>query len=115
MPDGKSVTNIGLATNEEWKDKNGDKQGRAEFHNLTFFGKLADIAGKYLTKGSQVFVEGTIRTDKWQDKETGKDRFATKIIVNELTLLSGKGSKEEPEAKTESKAPIDEFDDDVGF
>lgn len=116
MPDGKAVTNIGLATNEEWKNKAGEKQSRVEFHNLTFYGKLAEIAGQYLVKGAPIFVEGAIRTEKWQDKE-GKDRYTTKIIVSEMTMLGrGKEGAEEPKEGVAADAgPVDDPFDDIPF
>lgn len=78
--DGAAITNITLATSEEWKDKNtGAKQERTEWHRVVFFGKLAEIAGQYLKKGSQVYVEGAIRTRKWQNQE-GKDQYTTEIV-----------------------------------
>jgi single-strand DNA-binding protein len=90
MPNGEAVTNVSLATSERWKDKNGEKQERTEWHNLTFYRRLAEIAGEYLKKGSQVYVEGRIQTRKWQDKD-GRDRYTTDIIVNEMTMLDSKG------------------------
>src|SRR5512139_104515 len=89
MTNGDAVTNATLATSENWKDKSGEKQERTEWHNLTFYKKLAEIAGLYLKKGALIYVEGKIQTRKWQDKE-GKDRYTTEIIVNELQMLGGK-------------------------
>jgi single-strand DNA-binding protein len=89
MTNGEAVTNLSIATNEKWKDKAGNKQEKAEFHNLVFYRRLADVAGEYLRKGSQVYIEGKIQTRKWQDKE-GKDRYTTEIIVNELQMIGGK-------------------------
>ncbi len=81
-PDGKAITNITLATSETWKDKNtGQKQERTEWHRIVFFGGLATIAGEYLKKGSKVYIEGQLRTNKWQDK-SGQDRYTTEIIVS---------------------------------
>jgi single-strand DNA-binding protein len=134
MPSGGAVTSCTLATSESWKDKQtGEQQERTEWHNLTFFGRLAEIAGEYLKKGSQVYVEGSIRTEKWQDKE-GKDRYTTKIVVNEMQMLGGRGGAGAPAAREEggrSAAPeraaagesraatgaksMDEFDDDIPF
>jgi single-strand DNA-binding protein len=91
MPNGEAVTNATLATSENWKDKSGVKQEKTEWHNLTFYRKLAEIAGEYLKKGSMIYVEGKLQTRKWQDKE-GKDRYTTDIIVNDMTMLGGKSS-----------------------
>ena len=88
---GSAVANIRLATSESWKDKeSGEKQERTEWHRVVFFGRLAEIVAEYLKKGSQVYVEGSIRTNKWQDKE-GKDRYTTEIIANEMQMLGGRG------------------------
>jgi single-strand DNA-binding protein len=85
------VCSIAVATSESWKDKqSGEKQERTEWHNIEAFGRLAEIMGEYLRKGSQVYVEGSIRTDKYQDKETGKDRYSTKIIAREMRMLGAK-------------------------
>ena len=91
MTNGEAVTNATLATSENWKDKSGEKQEKTEWHNLVFYRRLAEIAGEYLKKGAQIYVEGKIQTRKWQDKE-GKDRYTTEIVVNEMTMLGGKPS-----------------------
>jgi len=91
MPNGEAVANVTLATSETWKDKGGEKQEKTEWHNIVFFRRLAEIVGEYLKKGSQIYVEGKITTEKWQDKE-GKDRYTTKIIANEMKMLGGKSS-----------------------
>ena len=88
MPDGGAITNISVATTDVWKDKNGEKQEKTEWHRVAFFGKLAEIAGEYLKKGSQVYVEGRLQTRKWQDKE-GKDRWTTEIKADKIVLLGG--------------------------
>ena len=86
---GAAVCSYSIATNESWKDKNtGETKEKTEWHNITTFGKLAEICGQYLTKGSQVYIEGKIQTDKWQDKN-GQDRYSTKIIANEMQMLGG--------------------------
>ena len=83
---GGAITKISIATSESWKDKNsGQMQEKTEWHNVTFFGKLAEIAGEYLRKGSQVYVEGKLRTDKFQDKTTGQDRYSTGVVVDGFT------------------------------
>ncbi len=132
MTNGEAVTNVTLATSENWKDKSGEKQEKTEWHNLVFYRRLAEIAGEYLKKGSQIYVEGKITTEKWQDKE-GKDRYTTKIIVNEMQMLGGKSSGsgsfevvDKPAAaspagaaETGKPAPakggFDNFDDDIPF
>lgn len=85
------VVNVSLATSDNWNDKNtGQKQERTEWHRLVFFGKLAEIAGQYLKKGSQVYVEGRLQTRKWQDKN-GHDNYTTEIIVSDMQMLGGRG------------------------
>jgi single-strand DNA-binding protein len=91
MPSGMTVTNIRIATSESWKDKaSGAQQERTEWHSVALFGRLGEIAAEYLRKGSQVFVEGKLRTRKWQDK-TGNDRFTTEIIADNMQMLGGRG------------------------
>ena len=135
MTNGEAVTNVSLATSENYKDKSGEKQERTEWHNLVFYRRLSEIAGEYLKKGAQIYVEGRIQTRKWQDKE-GKDRYTTEIIVNEMKMLgskTGSGSFEvvenqssaparsAPAAKPAAAAPaggkssFDNFDDDIPF
>jgi single-strand DNA-binding protein len=90
MPSGMTVTNIRIATSESWKDKaSGAQQERTEWHSIALFGRLGEIAAEYLRKGSQVFVEGKLRTRKWQDK-TGNDRFTTEIIADNMQMLGGR-------------------------
>jgi single-strand DNA-binding protein len=91
MPSGSAVTNLTLATSESWKDKqSGENQERTEWHKIAMFGRLAEIAAEYLRKGSQVYIEGKLRTRKWQDKE-GKDRYTTEIVADEMQMLGSKG------------------------
>ncbi len=91
-PSGSAVCNISIATSESWTDKNtGQKQERTEWHRVTMFGRTAEIAGEYCRKGSQVYIEGSLRTDKYQDKKTGEDRYSTNIIANNLQLLGSRG------------------------
>ena len=91
MPSGSAVTNLTLATSESWKDKqSGENQERTEWHKIAMFGRLAEIAAEYLRKGSQIYVEGKLRTRKWQDKE-GKDRYTTEIVADEMQMLGSKG------------------------
>jgi single-strand DNA-binding protein len=90
-PDGASITNVTIATTDTWKDKaTGEKKEATEWHRVVFFGKLAEIAGQYLKKGRQVYVEGALRTRKWTDKE-GQERYTTEIVANEMKML---GSRE---------------------
>ena len=130
LPSGDAVTNIRIATTDVWKDKSGEKQEHTEWHRIAFFGKLAEIAGEYLKKGSPVYVEGRIRTRKWQDKE-GQDRYSTEIVADRMQLLgsrggggeqsarepaaaaAGSGSKTAPSKK--GGAAFDEMDDDIPF
>ncbi|MEP5051788.1 MAG: single-stranded DNA-binding protein, partial [Alloalcanivorax venustensis] len=91
MPSGGAVTNIRLATSESWKDRQtGQQQERTEWHRVVFFNKLGEIAGEYLKKGSKVYVEGSIRTRKWQGQD-GQDRYTTEIVANEMQMLDGRG------------------------
>lgn len=92
MPSGGAVANLSLATNEQWTDKqSGQKQERTEWHRVTLFNRLAEIAGEYLRKGRQVYIEGSLRTEKYQDKQTGQDRWSTSIIAQNMQLLGGPG------------------------
>src|SRR5215813_12910529 len=91
MPSGTTVANLRIATSESWRDKqSGEQQERTEWHRVALFGRLGEIAAEYLRKGSQVYIEGSIRTRKWQDKE-GKERFSTEIVANEMQMLGGRG------------------------
>jgi single-strand DNA-binding protein len=136
MPSGEAVANVTLATSETWKDKSGVKQEKTEWHNIVFFKRLAEIVGEYLKKGSLIYVEGRITTEKWTDKE-GKDRYTTKIVANEMKMLSSKSggpgsfevvenqsstpARSAPASKPEAAAPaggkssFDNFDDDIPF
>ena len=136
---GGAITNIRLATAESWRDKDsGDLQERTEWHRVVFFGKLAEIAGEYLRKGSQVYVEGRLQTRKWQDKD-GSDRYSTEIVAGEMQMLGGRGGagggmgeggggREAPAARSPRSgsggnapqtardyAPPDDFNDDIPF
>ena len=94
MTNGEAVANTSLATSENWKDKAGEKHEKTEWHNLVFYRRLAEIAGEYLKKGAQIYVEGKLQTRKWQDKETGQDRYMTEIIVNDMKMLGSKSENE---------------------
>ncbi len=92
MPSGGAVTNLSIATSESWKDKNtGQQQERTEWHRVVFFNRLAEIAGEYLRKGSKVYVEGSLRTRKWQGQD-GQDRYTTEIVANEMQMLDSRGA-----------------------
>lgn len=132
MPNGDAVTNITLATTDSWKDKNsGDKREATEWHRVVFFRKLAEIASQYLRKGSQVYIEGSLKTRKWQDKD-GQDRYTTEIVADEMKMLGSRqgGStggmadydappaEQEPRAsKPASSSPssLNDMDDDIPF
>ena len=95
LPSGGAVTNVNLATSESWKDKQtGQPQERTEWHRVVFFNRLAEIAGEYLRKGSKVYLEGSLRTRKWQDKQTGADRYTTEIVAGEMQMLDGRGDNQ---------------------
>lgn len=121
MPNGDAVTNATLATSETWKGKDGEKQEKTEWHNLTMYRKLAEIAGEYLKKGSMIYVEGKLSTRKWQDKD-GNDRYTTEIIVSEMKMLGGKlDGQQGQSAKASNVTPMNRpapssFDDqDIPF
>lgn len=88
MPNGNAVANLSLATSESWKDQQGQQQERTEWHRLTMYRKLAEIAGEYLRKGSQIYIEGKLQTRKWQDNN-GQDKYTTEIIVDHMQMLGG--------------------------
>ena len=101
---GAAVTTISVATSESWKDKQtGQMQDRTEWHRVKFFGKLAEIAGEYLRKGSQVYVEGSLRTDKYTDKN-GTERYTTDIIANEMQMLGGREGMGEPSSSDDGSS-----------
>jgi single-strand DNA-binding protein len=102
MPSGTTVANLRVATSESWRDKQtGEQQERTEWHRVALFGRLAEIAGEYLRKGSQVYIEGSLRTRKWQDKQ-GNERYSTEIVGNELQMLGGRGGGGAPGAGAEA-------------
>ena len=134
MPDGAAITNISVATTDTWKDKQGEKQERTEWHRVAFFGRLAEIAGEYLKKGSQVYVEGRLQTRKWQDKD-GNDKYTTEIVADRMQMLGsrqgmgaaasvppperggGESGSARPAAKPAPKGggKFDDFEDDIPF
>jgi single-strand DNA-binding protein len=111
LPNGEAVCNFSIATTDTWKDKQGQKQERTEWHNIVMYRRLAEIAGEYLRKGSAVYLEGRIQTRKWQDKNTGQDRYTTEIIAEEMKML---GSRSGPGAAMggESAGGYDDFNQD---
>ena len=131
MPSGTTVANLRVATSESWRDKQtGEQQERTEWHRVALFGRLAEVAGEYLRKGSQVYIEGSLRTRKWQDKQ-GNERYSTEIVGNELQMLGGRAGAA---AGAAAGAPVaagavpsyseessgggsrrEEFDDDIPF
>ncbi|HTW38192.1 MAG TPA: single-stranded DNA-binding protein [Steroidobacteraceae bacterium] len=130
MPSGMTVCNLRIATTESWKDRqSGEQQERTEWHRVALFGRLGEVAGEYLHKGSQVYIEGSLRTRKWQDKQ-GVERYTTEIIGSDMQMLGGRGAggaAGSPEAPRE-RAPAElaepaggttgereEFDDDIPF
>jgi len=130
MPSGSAVTNLTVATNESWKDKaTGEQKDRTEWHKVAMFNRLAEIAAEYLRKGSQVYIEGKLRTRKWQDK-SGQDRWTTEIIADEMQMLGGRGGAgggsgggSAPMSSGQDSGPSsappqpgpDDFDDDIPF
>ena len=131
-PEGAAITNLALATSESWKDKqSGEMQERTEWHRVVMYGRLAEIAAEYLKKGAKVYIEGKLRTSKWQDKATGADKYSTDIVAAEMQMLDGKGgasnggssynapssSQQSSRAQEmpESTGSNDSFDDDIPF
>jgi single-strand DNA-binding protein len=127
MPSGKAVTNLRLATSDSWKDKQtGEQREQTEWHSIVMYDRLAEIAAEYLRKGSQIYVEGRLKTRKWQDKE-GRDRYTTEIIAAEMQMLGSRGGertgsepRSEPRAaaapeRSTQPAAAGEFDDDIPF
>ena len=128
MPSGKTVVNLRVATSKQWRDKqSGENKEATEWHTVVMFDRLAEIAAEYLRKGSQIYVEGELRTRKWQDKE-GQDRYSTEVIANEMQMLGGRGAPGAGAARDQSAERVAErspsaeaagateaFDDDIPF
>ena len=128
MPSGSAVTNLTVATNESWKDKaTGEQKDRTEWHKVAMFNRLAEVAAEYLRKGSQVYIEGKLRTRKWQDK-SGQDRWTTEIVADEMQMLGGRGGagggggsapmssgQDSGPPSSPPQAGPDDFDDDIPF
>jgi single-strand DNA-binding protein len=132
MPSGTTVANLRIATSESWKDRqSGEQQERTEWHRVALFGRLAEVAAEYLRKGSQVYIEGSLRTRKWQDKQ-GNERYTTEIVANDMQMIGGRGGgggggavasgepgrerSDFPEPAASGPSPErEEFDDDIPF
>ncbi len=128
MPSGDAMANISLATTENWKDKNGEKQEKTEWHRVVMFGKVAEIAGEYLKKGSPVYFEGRIQTRKWTDKD-GQDRYTTEVVADRMQMLgsrSGGSASSMPQGEDSAPAGkaagggqkgggFDDMEDDIPF
>lgn len=127
MPNGDAVTTITLATTDTWKDKNGDKQEKTEWHRVQFYRKLAEIVGEYLKKGRSIYVEGRLETKKWTDKQ-GVERYTTQIVAEDMKMLGNRstGATAEPESDNKSTPAaasagarntggFDDMDDDIPF
>ncbi|EOV0595170.1 single-stranded DNA-binding protein [Cronobacter sakazakii] len=128
MPNGGAVANLRLATSESWRDKQtGEMKEVTEWHSVVLYGKLAEVAGEYLRKGSQIYIEGHLRTRKWQD-QSGQDRYSTEVVVNvggTMQMLGGKQQSDQPKQQSQttkqkppsqqSSVPPMDFDDDIPF
>ncbi len=122
MPSGSAVTNLSIATSEQWKDKQtGEQKERTEWHKVAMFNRLAEIAAEYLRKGSQVYIEGKLRTRKWQDRD-GNDRWTTEIIADEMQMLGGRSGGDSAPMPSDRgpsggppQSPPDDFEDDIPF
>ena len=117
MPNGDAVCNLTIATSESWKDKQGQQQERTEWHRLTMYRKLGEIAGEYLKKGSQIYVEGKLQTRKWQDQQ-GNDKYTTEVICDQMQMLGGRDNNQQAPAQQSAQQPQQQksvepdFDDD---
>jgi single-strand DNA-binding protein len=122
---GRAITNFSVATSESWKDKQtGEKQEKTEWHRIVSFGRLAEVCGEFLRKGSLVYIEGKITTRKWQDKQ-GQDRYSTEIVASEMQMLGGKGGEQKPRQQEQQQGGFGEggfreeeqefTDDDIPF
>jgi single-strand DNA-binding protein len=116
LPNGDAVCNFSIATTDSWKSKDGTKQEKTEWHNIVLYRKLAEIAGEYLRKGSSVYIEGSLQTRKWTNKE-GQERYTTEIIVNSMQMLGSKGSQSAnvPEVPESTRGVEEAVDEDVPF
>ena len=117
LPNGDAVTNLSIATSETWKDRDGAKQERTEWHRVVMFRKLAEIAGEYLSKGSKVYIEGKLQTKSWE--KDGVKRYATEVVAAQMQMLDSRqpsaSSAPEPSQRQEEPSPAQDFDDDIPF
>ena len=123
MPSGDAMVNLSIATAENWKDKNGDRQEKTEWHRVVMFGRLAEIAGEYLKKGSQAYIEGRLQTRKWTDKE-GQEKYTTEIVADRMQMLGGRsgssggsggGGNSGDNSAGSFSGGIDDLEDDIPF
>jgi len=115
MPNGDAACNFSIATSRKWKSKEGEQKEDTQWHNISCFGKRAELVGEYLKKGSPIYVEGWIRTRKWQDSE-GNDRYTTEVVMENMQFLGSRGDKPEKPSRQEAPAPAASYDDsDVPF
>lgn len=113
LPDGGAVCNFSIATSETWKDKKGDKQEKTEWHRISTFGKVAEIAAEYLKKGSQVYIEGRLQTRKWKDKD-GQEKYTTEVVGDRMQMLGKpKAEQQESERPTQRGAKPEHFEDEI--
>lgn len=111
---GDAICNFSLATSESWKDKSGEKKDKVEWHSISAFGKLAEICGKYLKKGSLVYIEGKIQTRKWKDKD-GQDRYTTEIRADQMKMLGGQDNSTKQESSKPASSGFEDMSDDIPF
>jgi single-strand DNA-binding protein len=116
VPSGAQLTTFSIGVSESWTDKNtGEQKESTEWMNIETWGKLAEICSEYLTKGKQVYVEGNLKTDSWEDKDTGKKMYRAKIRANSVLMLGGKREGEPTRTKPAATPPQEDFDDDIPF
>jgi single-strand DNA-binding protein len=123
MPSGDAIANFSIATTDSWKDKQGQKQERTEWHRISMFGKLAEIAGQYLKKGAPVYIEGRLQTRKWTDKDNEIERQATEIIADRMQMLGSRSgvsgdsysANDDPDGSTATHSSVDDLESDIPF
>ncbi|MFZ3193733.1 MAG: single-stranded DNA-binding protein [Moraxellaceae bacterium] len=118
LPSGNAICNLTMATSESWKDKaTGQQQEQTEWHRVVFPGKLAEIVGEYVKKGSKLYVEGSLHTRKWQDKATGQDKYSTEIKAGAMQMLDSRqsGGEQRPRMESQDTPFADDFNDDIPF
>ncbi|WP_313064709.1 single-stranded DNA-binding protein [Achromobacter animicus] len=131
-PDGAAICNLSVATTSSWKDKaSGEKRDETEWHRIVMYSRLAEIAGEYLKKGRSVYIEGRLKTRKWQDKDTGADRYSTEIVADQMQMLGGKvdevdrepsqrpprqpQQRQQPQQQQQQSTNLADMDDDIPF